>query len=68
MLVSDSHGVSRGSGLLGEVTQHRLSEKAFTASNGSWVVVPSCPVTPTNKKAGQSKDQGRPPVKDLRCL
>lgn len=35
VLVSDTHGVSRGSGLLGEVTQHRPSEKVFTDSNGS---------------------------------
>lgn len=34
-LVSDTLEVSGGSGLLGEVTQHRASEKAFTASNGS---------------------------------
>lgn len=36
--MSDTLEVSGGSGLLGEVTQHRASEKAFTASNGSWVV------------------------------
>lgn len=28
--MSDIHGVSRGSGLLGEMTQPRPSEKAFT--------------------------------------